>query len=131
MEIVLPEDVQKAIDLFAKVTDAEKAFLFLLRNGNLYTIVQHSGFGYANDPQFEQAVEERNISTKRQFNSVKKQGGIMIGTYRAAYDLCEKINYPPKVKGIIPRAQGTFAKAKIDGLAIYIPGKDNVENPDS
>lgn len=88
-----------------------------------YTVVQHSGFGYAGNPQFQQAVEERALTTPSQIKRVEAVGGVVVEGYVAASELAEKWNYPPKVRGIVPDCStlGTFSKKKIDGLAIFVP----------
>lgn len=88
-----------------------------------YTLVQHSAYGYAGNPQFKFALEERSI-TKKQEESVKNAGGVVCANYIEASDLCEKWMYPPDVEGIVPdcKSMGTFSKKKkIDGLAIFVP----------
>jgi hypothetical protein len=98
-----------------------------------YTLVRHSGFGYASDPQFKQAVETRHLSTKAQFAKVRKQGGIIIEGYLGAENIAYNINYPKRdaQQGIIPAARGTFARTKIDGLHIYIPHLSDVASSDA
>jgi len=99
-----------------------------LNNGALYTLVQHSGFGYSQDPRFKLATEERSIPNKRTLKAIKNRGGMVFIGYVGAATQADIENYPPNVKGIIPHALGTFDKYKIDGLKLYIPGKNNVEN---
>ena len=98
-----------------------------------YTLVRHSGFGYDSNPQFEQAVESRFLDTYTQFTKVKKYGGIIIEGYPSAENKAYDINYPKSdaQQGIVPAARGTFARAKIDGLHIYIPHPDDVANTNS
>lgn len=104
----------------------------------MHTLVQHSGYGYGYNPQFEQAVEEREIPAgKKSLDRIKKVGGIIVKNYGEANNLSELVNYPPEVKGLVPEARGSFATIKVDGLKVYIPsmndnlGKYHVENPNS
>lgn len=110
-----------------KVTHTEQEQLEL---GILYTLVQHSAYGYAQDPQFEKAVEERYIRNNQKLKAIKKRGGFILVGYFDAYGKAEEENYPPEVKGLIPCARGTFDAYLVDGLKLYIPGKTDVENSD-
>lgn len=87
-----------------------------------YTVVQHSAYGYAGNPQFKYALEERSIDKKGE-KRVVDAGGVVCKGYMEASNLCEKWMYPPEVLGIVPdcRSVGTFSKKKVDGLAIFIP----------
>lgn len=93
----------------------------------MYTLVQHSGFGYAAKPAFRQAVEMRMLTRKDELGRVAKAGGLVFNSYGAASDAEEKENYPADVTGLYPCAKGRFSRLKIDGLAIYIPAKQTVE----
>ncbi len=85
-----------------------------------YTLVQHSGFGYAGKPGFCQAVETRTL-TKGDATRVRKAGGVIVPTYSEAESLAEHVNYPPEVVGMHPRCRGNFSKKKVDQLRIYVP----------
>jgi len=87
----------------------------------LFTLVQHSGFGFAGNPQFQHAVEEACLSSTREVERVRRAGGVILGDYFEASQRAELENYPPWVKGFIPHAAGTFAKVKIGGLRVYLP----------
>lgn len=89
--------------------------------GILYTLVQHSGYGYDEKPGFKQAVEERTIENKRTYNAIKRRGGLLLVGYSDAYGKAEEENYPSNIKGIYPRAKGSFSDYKVDGLRLYIP----------
>lgn len=91
-----------------------------------YTLVQHSGFGYGNDVRFRRAVELRSCGI-HDARRVHKVGGLLLATYRQASDLEYKLNYPPGFDGMIPRCSGSFAKAKVDGLRIYVPTPTEVD----
>jgi hypothetical protein len=89
-----------------------------------WTIVQHSGFGYAGKPGFAQGVEVRRITTKKEENDVKAAGGIMFDTYKEAVDFEMKASYPDDHPGLYPQAKGTFSDRMVDGLKIYIPVRE-------
>lgn len=86
-----------------------------------WTVVQHSGFGYAGNPQFEAGLESRQIESERQRQKIEKIGGLIFSDYGKAEDFCMDAMYPDTSGGITPNARGTFSKEKVDGLAIYIP----------
>lgn len=90
-----------------------------------YTLVQHSGFGYGENPEFEQAVEMRSI-TKKQIEKVKRKDGLIFESYGDASDAADSENYPDDVAGLIPKVNGTFINWEIDGLRLYIPKRDSV-----
>lgn len=85
-----------------------------------YTLVQHSGYGYADKPGFKRGVESRGIDTAKERDLVKRVGGILVDTHSEVDALEEQVNFPPGT-GIYPNAQGTFSDKKVDGLRIYIP----------
>lgn len=87
-----------------------------------YTLVQHSGFGYAHKEAFRLAVESREVSGK-DIERVKKVGGVLFDTYGEAMDAEDRENYPPGVEGICPKVRGTFHHSVVDGLAIYLPDR--------
>jgi len=86
-----------------------------------WTLVQHSGCGYGSDVRFARAVQMELITTTAEFNRVQKAGGLLFDEYDAASHREELENYPPEVKGLVPRCRGRFARAKINGLKIYVP----------
>jgi hypothetical protein len=86
-----------------------------------WTVVQHSGFGYKGNPQFEHAVEVRQIHVIGELHRVERAGGMILDSYMEAEAFAERANYRPSNKGIIPDARGTFSNLKIDDLCIYIP----------
>jgi hypothetical protein len=88
-----------------------------------WTIVQHSGFGYAGKEGFKQATETRKISTAGELKIVKRAGGVLFSTYREAEEFSEKANYPDGYNSLYPAVKGTFSSKKVDGLAIYVPFK--------
>jgi hypothetical protein len=88
---------------------------------NKWTIVQHSGYGYKRNPQFQHAVEVRKTESAAEERRVEKAGGILFDTYMEAENFAERANYPVGHVGIIPDARGTFSVWVIDDLHIYIP----------
>lgn len=86
-----------------------------------WTLVQHSGAGYARKPGFAHAVEERSVRTKAEQNKVLRNGGVLLDDYNEASELAFELNYPEGYLGLYPDFRGTFSKEKIDGLAIAIP----------
>jgi hypothetical protein len=88
---------------------------------NKWTVVQHSGYGYKGNPQFEHAVEVRQLHNLGELRLVERVGGMVLDSYMDAEAFAERANYRPSNKGIIPNAMGTFSKLQIDGLKIYIP----------
>jgi hypothetical protein len=86
-----------------------------------WTIVQHSAFGYKQDPQFERAVETRQIQNSIEMIRVNRAHGCVFNSYMEAEEFAEKANYPDGHEGIIPGVKGKFSVWLIDGLKIYIP----------
>lgn len=86
-----------------------------------YTVVQHSGFGYNDDPQFEKGLEPRKIPNKKSHDAIVKAGGLVLPGYGEADDFCDTAAYPKGTEGLIPNAQGTFADLQVDGLKVYVP----------
>jgi hypothetical protein len=94
----------------------------------LYAIVQHSAFGYADDGQFVAGLEIRGVDTEKEKNLVRKVGGKLFAHYGDADDYTMDEMYHEDNPSLIPDAKGTFSEKKIDGLAIYIPAKENANN---
>lgn len=90
-----------------------------------YTIVQHSGYGYAGKEGFARGLEVRTVSTKRLEAAVRRIGGLIFDSHREATDFEDKASFPNESVGIYPQAQGTFSEhLKVDGLAVYIPVRE-------
>ena len=87
-----------------------------------YAVVQHSGFGYAGNPQFYKGLEMRSVTTDTQKKKVLDAGGVVLPTYSACDKYCFKEMYGEH-EGLIPNARGGFSKKEVDGLCIYIPPK--------
>ena len=90
-------------------------------------VVQHSAYGYKRDLDFKKGLGSRRLTKETEVNRVRKDGGKLVGDYMEAEDYCMKEMYPDEAKGLIPRAHGTFHRAKIDGLPIYIPSAGAAE----
>jgi hypothetical protein len=86
-----------------------------------WTIVQHSGFGYTNNPEFEAGLETRQVSKAGDRKRVQTVGGLLFDSYEAAEKFADEAMYPPGTPGLIPQAPGAFTKLMVDGLAIYLP----------
>jgi len=94
---------------------------------DLWTLVQHSGFGYAEDPLFMHGLESRNVTTKAQVDRIRQQGGYLFKDYVTAERMAEALtnNEDEDADWMIPSAKGEFSSHKIDGLAIYIATVDD------
>jgi hypothetical protein len=90
-------------------------------NVEKWTVVQHSGYGYAEKEGFKQATEVRKITNKTELKLVEKVGGLVFDNYLMADEYTERANYPAANGGLHPRASGTFSDKTIDGLRIYLP----------
>lgn len=90
----------------------------------MYTIVQHSGYGYGQKPAFEHGLETRSVTTLTEQKAVQRAGGILLSN-REAEEFADKEMYPESVDGLVPQAPGTFSDKCVDGLCIYIPLKEN------
>ncbi len=86
-----------------------------------YTVVRHSGYGYAGKEGFAQGLEVRSIDKKSEINLVEKVGGLLFDTWKDADDFTDQACFPEGYEGMYPIAQGTFSSRCIDELQIYIP----------
>jgi hypothetical protein len=91
-----------------------------------WTLVQHSGFGYAEKPGWEKAVETRQITTEVELKRVESVGGYVFDSYSDADDQEYKSNYPDGAGDTLtyPAVRGTFSHKELDGLKIYIPATE-------
>jgi hypothetical protein len=87
----------------------------------LWTLVQHSGFGYSGNPQFRRGLQAARVKSNRDRKSVEQAGGMFFTDYMAAENYGQKVSYPTGYTGMIPLAPGQFSPMKLDGLAIYVP----------
>jgi hypothetical protein len=89
---------------------------------DLYTLVQHSGFGYGGKPGFRRAVELRYV-TPVQAKRVVEAGGVVFESWYDADSAEMMSGYPaPEFDtGIYPNVQGKFSTLEIDQLRVYVP----------
>ena len=88
-----------------------------------WTIVQHSAYGYNNDPGFKAALETRSIRSRAERNMIEREGGMVFEDYGYAEDTAERLNYPVDYNGIYPCYRGRFSTKTVDGLAVAIPNR--------
>jgi hypothetical protein len=86
-----------------------------------YTLVRHSGYSVGGKEIFKQAVEERFVGLKEERDEVTKAGGLLLSSYREAYERAHAENYPPGLQGLIPQVNGHFVECEVLGEDIYIP----------
>jgi hypothetical protein len=86
-----------------------------------YTVVQHSGYGFNEDPQFRQGLESAHLDTAEQAQKVRDIGGMVFTTYSQAEDYAMKEQYPGEGFYLTPRAPGHFASMEVGGLRVYLP----------
>lgn len=86
-----------------------------------WAIVQHSGFGYSEDPTFRQGLEPKLVTKVTEQRLVEQAGGLLFDGYNEAEDFCDTAMYPPGALGLVPQARGTFSDKEIAGLKIYVP----------
>lgn len=92
-----------------------------------YTIVQHSGYGYAKKPGMSNMTEERSVTGKKQEKAVKDAGGLLFDTYGECATACEVVNgiFDPGM-GLYPSVtRGSFSNRQVDGLKVWVP--DNAD----
>lgn len=94
-----------------------------MANVDLWTVVQHSGYGYAGKEGFARAVETRSVRTLTEKRLVESAGGLLFGTYVEASNFADNANYPEDA-GLYPRVRGSFSEKKVDGLRVYIPVRE-------
>jgi hypothetical protein len=96
-----------------------------------YTVVQHSGYGYAEDATFLEGLESRPLETDAQIARINRIGGAVFDSYGEAEDFCDWAMYiAHATPGIVPEALkiGEFDRLQVDGLAIFKPKKNAVES---
>jgi hypothetical protein len=84
-----------------------------------YTLVRHSAYSVAANPQFEQAVELREIDAPQAYR-VRAAGGIVFDTFEAGQAAEAAANSPAATKGVRPQPQGYFSTLRIAGAEIYV-----------
>ena len=88
-----------------------------------WTLVRHTGYSIGDNPQFEKAVEMRNVELASERRVIASAGGLLIDSYDEASLREEHENYPKEVKGVIPRAKGSFVSRKGFDEEIYVPAR--------
>lgn len=87
-------------------------------------IVQHSAFGYNEDPTFEFAIETRLLTSAAERRKVIKAGGVVFDSHDVASQYEYEECFPgerEQLRTIVPHVPGVFSPERIDGLKIYIP----------
>lgn len=79
------------------------------RDKVLWTLVQHSGFGYAGRKDMEDFVEARVIMSQKELDKINKANGFITDSFKEIEEAEIKFGFDVK---------GSFAKSKIDGLRI-------------
>ncbi len=82
-----------------------------------YTLVQHSGYGYAGKEGFKQGLEIRSVHTKKDESIVRKAGGVLFDSYRLIDQLSDRLT---ESTSLYPNYRGTFSDVKLDDLRIAI-----------
>ena len=77
----------------------------------LWTLVQHSGFGYAGRKEMQDFVEPRLIMSQKELDKVNKAKGFVTTNLEELEEAEIKFGFDVK---------GDFARSKIDGLKILI-----------
>jgi len=90
-----------------------------------YVLVQHSGWGYGNNPQFIGGLELRTVDKPKLLAQLEEMGALVFPDYASAHQAAFDLMYPDSYGGMIPVADraGTFARAAVDGLRVFIPTK--------
>jgi hypothetical protein len=93
-----------------------------------YVLVQHSGWGYGSNPQFMGGLEWRMVDRPKELAKLEAMGALLFPDYQGAHQAAFDLMYPENYGGMIPVATraGTFARAAVDGLRVFIPTKQEV-----
>ncbi len=83
-----------------------------------FTLVRHSGYAVAGNPDLEDAVEVAEI-TSQQAYMVRAVGGRIFTSRADAYAAEAAINDPAVPH--LPRHRGHFASQRIAGAEIHVP----------
>jgi hypothetical protein len=81
---------------------------------NEFTLVRHSAYAEAGNPDFEDAVEAREL-TREQAYKVRAAGGVLFPTREAA-------------EQAVPNARGSFSSLRIGSAEIHVP-KPKIADP--
>ena len=77
----------------------------------LWTLVQHSGFGYAGRKEMQDFVEARVVMNQKELDKINKVKGFLTDKFEDIEKA--EIKYGFDIKG-------DFSKSKIDGLRILL-----------
>ena len=88
---------------------------------NEFTLVRHSAYAEGGNPDFEEAVEAREL-TREQAYKVRSAGGVLYPTREAAETAGLAANHAARDK------HGSFSTLRIGSAEIYIP-KPKVADP--
>jgi hypothetical protein len=85
-----------------------------------HVLVQHSGYGYGNDPTFVNGLETRTV-TPSQAKKLEPHGVTIYPGYVPAAKAEMALMYPEGYEGMVPVANrsGHFLNTKIDGLRVF------------
>jgi len=102
-----------------------------MRKLGQYVLVQHSGWGYANNPQFIGGLELRWVDNPKQLQKAKDAGGLVFPDYDSAHTAAFELMYPESYGGMVPVADraGAFAGLAIDGLRVFVPHQASAAEP--
>ncbi len=81
-----------------------------------FTLVRHSGYAVAGNPDLEEAVEVAEL-TGTQIYTVKQAGGRLYTSRTEAYEAETAHNQPGARAG----SRGHFSSLKVSGAEIHIP----------
>lgn len=100
----------------------------MAHNFGKYVLVQHSGWGYGNNPQFMGGLELRTVDSPKLLARLQETGALIFDTYQEANQAAFDLMYPDTYGGMVPVADraGAFARAAVDGLRVFIPTKREV-----
>lgn len=79
------------------------------RDKVLWTLVQHSGFGYGGREEMQDFVEARVVMSQKELDKINKANGFVLDKFEDIEKAEIKFGFDVK---------GTFANSKIDGLRI-------------
>jgi hypothetical protein len=90
-----------------------------------WTIVQHSGAGYGDKPEFKRGLEVVAVPDAATYRRIEILGGKIFVEYKEASDYAQAEMYPEGYNGMVPVAPGRFARFALDGLPLYLPPRLN------
>ncbi|WP_188187537.1 hypothetical protein [Nonomuraea sp. SYSU D8015] len=91
----------------------------------MWTLVQHSAYGWDRKEGFRHMVETRSVLDRVQQREIERLGGLLFESYTDADEAEYRENYPEGADLLAGKVRGTFAEYNLDGLKLYIPAKDD------